>query len=403
MIDGKGLIVQPIQVYLDSSDFSDITNIKKKSSEYSDVLNYLLKKRDEGLIQIRFSEAHVVEAAPTTTDSIPAAIERLKIIQEICGKNSLIHPIDLIAYEVSSNAIPGSNDGRSHIFRSDANWLPALFEFSEIIPDAEKSLQQDIEKMGRPERRKYLKNGRPTPLWYGEMREANNATGSMIANDLPLTTDAIRIFRKYFIGDASRKEALKALRDSITDLEVFGNWYKKDWGRASDISRHLRDIGAEFETALDDARRQFELMILEQTEAGADSKKLLDLSVRAFHEVLANSSSRLVNKLALQIGATPKLSEDIWQTSPGLTCSVTLAMHIARRSVAAKLPRSPKSSDFPDCYHAIYLPYVDVFRADGFIAGMLRECKIPLSTVIVDKFLQLPVKIDELLEARKVQ
>lgn len=395
--------MQPIQVYLDSSDFSDIANVKKKPSEYSDVINYLLTKRDKGLIQIRFSEAHVVEAAPTTPDSIPAAIERLKTIHEICRNNSLAHPIDLMTYEVSSNVISDSDDGRSHIFRSDANWLPALFDFSEIIPDVEEYVRQDIEKMGRVERRKYLKNGKPTALWYGEMRAANNATESIMLNSLPLTTDAIRIFRRYFIGDASRKDALKALYDSITNLEVFGNWYKKDWERASDISRHLRNIGAEFETALNEARNQFEVMMLEQTEAVGDSKKLLDLSVRAFHEVLANSSSRLVNKLALQIGASPKLTEDIWQTSPGLTCSVTLAMHIARRSVAAKLPRSPKSSDFPDCYHAIYLPYVDVFRADGFIAGMLRECKIPLSTVIVDKFLQLPVKIDELLEARKVK
>ncbi|MDO8065010.1 hypothetical protein [Janthinobacterium sp. SUN206] len=395
--------MQPIQVYLDSSDFSDIANIKKKSSGYSDVLNYLLKKRDGGLIQIRFSEAHVVEAAPTTPDSIPAAVERLKTIHKICRNNSLVHPIDLMAYEVSSNATSDSNDGRSHIFRSDANWLPALFDFSEIIPDVEESVRQDIEKMGRIERRKYLKNGKPSALWYGEMRAANNTTENIMLNSLPLTTDAIRIFRRYFIGNASRKEVLKALHESITDLEVFGNWYKKDWERASDISRHLRNIGEEFETALNEARKQFEFMMLEQTEAVGDSKKLLDLSVRAFHEVLANSSSRLVNKLALQIGATPKLTEDIWQTSPGLTCSVTLAMHIARRSVAAKLPRSPKSSDFPDCYHAIYLPYVDVFRADGFIAGMLRECKIPLSTVIVDKFLQLPVKIDELLEARKVK
>ncbi|WP_230503056.1 hypothetical protein [Janthinobacterium sp. FW305-128] len=393
--------MQPIQVYLDSSDFSDIANVKKKPSEYSDVINYLLTKRDKGLIQIRFSEAHVVEAAPTIPDSIPAAIERLKTIQEICGKNSLIHPIDLIAYEVSSNAISASNDGRSHIFRSDANWLPAAFDFSEIIPDVEKSVQQDIEKMGRLERRKYLKNGKPTALWYGEMRDANSATGSIAANNLPLTTDAIRTFRRYFIGDASRKEASKALYDSITDLEVFGNWYKKDWGRASDMSRHLREIGGEFETALDEARKQFEEMMVEHTDAGGDSKKLLDLSVRAFYEVLAGSSSRLANKLALQIGATPKLTEDSWQASPGLTCSITLAMHIARRSVVAKLPRSPKSSDFPDCYHAIYLPYVDVFRADGFMAGMLRECKIPLSTMVVDKFLQLPVKIDELLETRK--
>lgn len=67
--------MRPIQVYLDSSDFSDIVNVNKKSPEYLRTMLYLTEKRDSGLIKIRFSEAHVVEASAKSPDSIDSALE----------------------------------------------------------------------------------------------------------------------------------------------------------------------------------------------------------------------------------------------------------------------------------------------------------------------------------------
>jgi hypothetical protein len=394
--------VLPIQIYLDSSDFSDIVNVKKKPPEYSKVIQYLVEKRDQGFIQIRFSEAHVVEASAKSPDAIDSATERLKVIQLICGNNSLIHPIDLINFEVSFGDSSNVEESRTTIFRNDGSWMPSLFNLSEIIPDVEDSVRKDVEKMGREAKRKYLKNGRPTSLWYGEMRAANSTSANILVNNLPLTSEAVRTVKKYFMGEASRDDALRALHISITKLENFGNWYAKDWQSASAISSNLRLIGKEFETALADAREEFEALKREQNEFGITTKDLLKMSQRAFREVLAGSSSELVNKLASQIGSTPKPIEDSWKASPGLTCSITLAMHIARRSVATKLPRRPMASDFPDCYHAIYLPYVDVFRADSFVAGILQECKLPFSTLIVDNFLQLPSMIEKLLEEKNL-
>lgn len=390
----------PIQIYLDSSDFSDIVNVNKKSQDYSDTIRYLIEKRDLGLIQIRFSEAHVVEAAPKSPDAVNFALERLKAINLICGNNSLIHPVDLIEFEVSASDALDFKQNYVRIFRNDGSWLPTLFDLSEIVPDVEDSVRKDVEKMGRKAKRKYLKNGKPTALWYGEMRAANSASGNVVANNLPLTLEALRIVKKYFMGESSRNDAVRALHNSINNLEVFGKWYGKDWDSAFAISSNLRSLGKEFEAALSSARQEFYLFKKQHNEIGINDKTLFEMSHRAFHEVLAESSNKLANSMALQIGSTPKTMNDPWKATPGLTCSVTLAMHIARSSVATKMPRRPMASDFPDCYHAIYLPYVDVFRADSFIAGILEECKLPFATLIADNFLQLPEKIDKLLKQR---
>ncbi|WP_158301332.1 hypothetical protein [Janthinobacterium sp. BJB426] len=390
--------MRPIQIYLDSSDFSDLSNIQNKTPEYKSVLDYLVAMKSRGLINIRFSEAHVVEAAPTSPAAIPLATGRFNMIKQLCGRNSLIHPIDVIEAEVSRDSTGVHR--QVIVQRNDGTWMPALVNVSELFPDVEQLAADDIKKCGREERRKYIRNGKPTTRWYAKIREANLGEWNMATNLLPLDTAAVRIVKKYFIGEVSRNDALRALNKSITDVEVFGRWYTKDWSSASAMSQHLREIGAEFKKALCEARRQFENLMQNHTAIGEDPKKFLNLSMRTFYEVLADSSVQVARDIAESIGAISKPIENPWRDAPGLTCALTLAMHVARRSVVSQQPRESKESDFPDAYHAIYLPYVDVFRADGFTASMLRECKLPFPTVIVEKLLHLPAQIDEILKQR---
>ncbi|KWB38308.1 hypothetical protein DF038_03275 [Burkholderia cepacia] len=78
-----------------------------------------------------------------------------------------------------------------------------------------------------------------------------------------------------------------------------------------------------------------------------------------------------------------------------------LIMHIARRSMILRQPRPPASSDLPDALHAYYLPYVDVFRADAFMAGQIKECSFPFATTVVESFTMLPDVIKKMLERQE--
>jgi hypothetical protein len=391
--------MHPLRIYLDSSDFSDISNIHKKPFDYQAVRDYLVDMRDRGLIKICFSDTHVIEAAPTSQKAIPDAMERFRTIKEICGKNCVLHPIDVVSNEIARK----NSEANSHldITRSDGVWMPRLFDISEMLPEVEQFFREDVEKRGRAERRKYLKNGKPTALWYAEMRQANAGAAQVVADQLPLSTAAVRTIQQYYSGSATRADAVKGVHASLTDLEVFGNWYAKDWSSAIGMSDYLREIGANFQNELYDARSRFGSLMQEGAESGVDPKKLLALSSQSFYEVLGGTASRIGSSMAQKMGALAELSDDPWRATPGLTCSITLAMHVARRSVSSPMPRAPTPSDFPDCYHAVYLPYFDIFRADSFTASVIRECKLPFETKVVEKFLHLPSKIEEMLAERK--
>ena len=64
-----------IQVYLDSSDYSDFSDAKKleKDDRLGAVLHYLENAIAAGVIQIRFSAIHISEAASLNQDALPLA------------------------------------------------------------------------------------------------------------------------------------------------------------------------------------------------------------------------------------------------------------------------------------------------------------------------------------------
>jgi len=58
---------------------------------------------------------------------------------------------------------------------------------------------------------------------------------------------------------------------------------------------------------------------------------------------------------------------------PGIAASVGVEVHAARRASEEVTPRQLQASDFGDAMHAIYAPYVDIYRADGFMADAVTK------------------------------
>ncbi len=66
----------------------------------------------------------------------------------------------------------------------------------------------------------------------------------------------------------------------------------------------------------------------------------------------------------------------------------------AAQHANANKPRKARYSDGPDLLHLTYLPYCDVFRADGYTADVLRQCH-PLASAKVARSLEdLPALIE---------
>jgi hypothetical protein len=137
-----------------------------------------------------------------------------------------------------------------------------------------------------------------------------------------------------------------------------------------------------------------------QMEEGVSIDQIEREMAEAFKVVAKATGAKLAAKMAQGADQEKILAADPWDQFPGITTASVLALHVAQRSARARQSRVPKVSDFGDAYHAVYLPYVDVFRADAFIASVLRQCKLRFPTVIVDRFLDLPMRVQELIESR---
>ena len=74
---------------------------------------------------------------------------------------------------------------------------------------------------------------------------------------------------------------------------------------------------------------------------------------------------------------------------PGLSVCIR-ALHSAWGTAISKTPRQAKLSDFPDAIHAMYAPYMDVFRADSFMSAHIAKHVASKMTRVVPKLIQRP-------------
>lgn len=117
--------MRPLQIYLDSSDFSALS-APNRTSAHDDVEKKLLTWLDAGVIEIRFSYLHVVEASPIRPKDIESATARFQKIVQLCGKKCLISTISIVEREISSPGDWQSSSYSDWLYRNDGDWLPNI-------------------------------------------------------------------------------------------------------------------------------------------------------------------------------------------------------------------------------------------------------------------------------------
>ncbi|MDR6536980.1 hypothetical protein [Variovorax soli] len=380
----------PLQIYLDSSDFSNLSNLARQA-DYEHVKRFLLNARDRGEIEIRFSYAHVVEAAPTALEHLPFAIARFRSIQELCGPRCLVDPPTIIRHEFPSdhgNPLPS-------LLRDDGDWCPS-FSGTLELPDLGALLQESLSSLPGPERRRKVRQlfdtkGQLRPRALRMVRERAEAILASMQREYPMTAEATRSMERFVVGVGSEAEANRALRDSIKNLEQFAQWHAREWETTSKFSAWLRIYGENIRRNL--SHTAGEVRTLYQAElasgrSGDVAKKLLN---EGFNRASANFAQGLVKSLhgaGLEgaANATPS-----WTTSPGLMCIASVAVQAFRRTALDPTQsRKARTSDFGDVCHCIYLPYVDVFRADGFAATAISDADMPVRALVAPNLMQLP-------------
>lgn len=398
----------PLQVYLDSSDFSNLSDPAKRES-FVEVERRLVAWRDEGLIDLRFSFVHVAEFAPIGPEHLSLARMRADCITRLCGSKTLKAPGDLIKSEV------GSFVAKSPWMRDDSrddngNWMPAVFRQNIDLPSMPELMSEAMTKamadtsLNREARRKLKRqllvtNGnfrtgsqefvkRQVPGALAELQEKH-----------PLSEAGVQAAQRYFLGNGSKADVEEMMAGSLRDLRLFMEWYAKRWDMVTPVTSWLREEGGNLHKSLSSGRTALVRMLEAERAIGIPEAEL----AQRMKEVLDQMPMNLVSSMLSAAGPTdmpPVTHVDASRYLPGALVVARIATEVIASSIARlDTPRKARPSDFGDAMHCVYLPYVDVFRVDAFVESAIRALNLPFRTAVVGNLRNLPSAIEAKLSA----
>lgn len=400
--------MQPIRVYLDSSDFSVLSNPSSCSDELSGVLTQLKQWVNEKRVVCCFSGTHLCEMAPLDVAYSEAAESRASLLVELCGRNALISLDRLVAGELKNSV--GLSANLPLVHSPVGNWYPDGVEF--VLPVDKLEIAAEIQDviqstaMSRAQRRaaqrKALKGGKPRPAMYASIL-ANARSGSLneILEKYPMRPEDARVLSRYAAGDATAQDAKTAFEESLRDPRWMMQWIGKNgalinqftsWirgpaalmhGHMMNMAQHsalVRQCDADFGTTLADSFFSSSEWLTQQ------DKLLHGIALKMSKELLKHDASEL---------SVSSIDKDC----PGLSVGIR-SLHSAWWTTTGQRPRSPKPSDFTDGLHAMYAPYVDIFRADAFMAPHIAKVCERFGSKVISKLTQLPSAIQTLLSNR---
>ncbi len=387
-----------INVYLDSSDYSVLSDPSRSSSEVESILSQLEKFLRDGRIVCWFSAASVAEAVPLAPTFLPAARNRLEMIKRLCGNNCLVDVSALAAIErdaVLKRRPPLLNEVR----RVDGRWTPNINEIADNIQTPQQELQRQLAALdlGRAERRK---------MEHSIQKRGPQAAQSAVAEfyqRYPFRPVDKPILTAYAEGRADKVQVLECLVSAFTDLDRVADWYEKRWDHMAPVFKWIRSGGTSIvqnipklvDVLLHQKKNAINIGISEEDASKMLDKIAMDIVSRA-HRILGKQ----LLKIDLDAAEEPISDDDLWSWAPGISTMGAAAGHVSRRAAfMRKYSRSPKESDFGDMIHSAYMPYVDIFRADGFTADALKQLKSARTTVVVPRLTELMPEIQKKIEA----
>lgn len=368
------VVSKPLFIYLDSSDFSYLSDPAGDQEKNLAIKNKLKKWVGAGQVEIRYSMTHIMEALPTQEKAMELGRHRLSCIQELCGKKVFLDQITLITDELSSQK-------KQSVVNDDGCWFPISAFSDGIFEEGEKAAA-----FNRKERR----------LLAAELRKSRG--------ELDFAKEKAKLIRQFPVTRSGASKILSnpnnsaafqsVMVESLSDLPNLFSWHEQHWQMQTEFSNILRESGVGIRDIFIDASRELKAYYQEQQVLG-EPDKVVDQKIKVF---VANLTSSAPRDLAATLSddRAPH-SEPVVigiETTPMLFVLSKLMMHYVQASVVPRQQsRVPKTSDLGDVMHALYLPYVDFFRADAATAHAINSQHFGFDAVVVTSLDQLVYEV----------
>ncbi|MHB8471797.1 MAG: hypothetical protein ACYDC8_02875 [Gammaproteobacteria bacterium] len=399
----------PITVYLDSSDFSLLSDPRRRTDSLDQIRSTLLGLAKSKHVRFVFSGAHLIEMAPLDAKFTPASIARANLLVELCGRNAFISFDRLIACEIEKLANPSAEPLQA--LSCDATWFP---EFEELFTpvkwaDITREIDQEIKKHGlnrqqrRVIKRKLLNEHHTMPKIREMFSDSNNA---LDLNDIlklyPMRPQDAKVIGRYTLGQATVKEAEDAFLESLRDPRWMMQWFAAHHDKLTPVTEWLRGPSRNITAQMKEMASQAKELLSYETIFGSKFKVELFTSIGWQAEqdkFLLNMANRFLAQDHHLSGPCENV-ELVKRYCPGLSTTIRSLYSSLWNSIGNR-PRTPLESDFIDATHAMYAPYVTFFRADRYMATQIRKHVGHLGTQVVSRLEELPDKIIDLIQSRK--
>ena len=397
----------PPVVYLDSSDWSNLSSAVgdwpfADRDRWLQVRKRLLAAKAERKAEFRFSQAIVVEAYPLSAEHHLQGLGRARTIAEFCGPLCLVESGALTRSEArqlaSGEAPPFPRD---IAYRDDGGWHGNPDDLGvemgaellgDLNPMIRKLVCEALPNSDERARSAYVRqlinrDGKLTALgrigltdssWQVVKSEAAAKLG--IPPDFP----GIDVILKVIRSEVPPSEADKFMVSLLRNLPVL---FALDETRrqADGLFGWLRLAGRSITEPMAEGRQ---LLIAAVANLGLATAKRLAQEAPALDVDRWRAKTRkhilagiweAEQKLPRRSRARGKAWWELVDPSlpgaiPSLDACLAATAGLLRRSIQPSAqPRQPRESDIGDMLHMSYLPYVDVFRCDGFGAGIAQE------------------------------
>ncbi|MCC8361702.1 hypothetical protein LK996_01205 [Lysobacter sp. A6] len=392
---------RPVTVYLDSSDFSHLSDPRATASLRTTRDRLLALARNEN-VRFVFSAAHMSEMAPVEARHAHYATERTDLLVALCRRNCLVSFDRLMKAEVSRLTTRSTAPVEAIV--DDGTWFPDIAQIVTPVQalgaaNAVKRAGQD-RGLNRKQRRTLqgsaLKGGRFRPRAIDDVAES---TLDDILRVYPMRRQDADVLLQFMAGRASAAQAEEAFLESLRDPSWMMRWFADHHDRLGQIGEWVRgparNRAAQMAKAAEAVTRAMEA---EERNGGRSSLAVHFTAAgwgREQDTLLLSAVKRLIDQEdALPLNWADATDVDTY--CPGISTGFRV-MHSSLRSAFGARARTPGPSDFVDAVHAMYAPYVDLFRSDRYMSPITARHATKYNTEVVAKIEDVPSRVEALL------
>ncbi|HZX31048.1 MAG TPA: hypothetical protein VFF03_06830 [Rhodocyclaceae bacterium] len=404
-----------ITCYLDSQDYSTLTDPKRQTHAIVQTRNALLALAQTQKVLFVFSAAALSEAAPLDPDWSFLAEFRGEFLSDLCGTNALISFDRLLDVEMAALGVQQSRPLPSDALDLSGDWFPYLplpDIPSQTTPWEEMRVraEDELKSLGysrhqrRAELKKMFKRGQPTTAFAEQMKRISlECVIEEIIREYPMKREHAAVIAQHVLGRVSEQEFDQALRASLRDPRWMMKWFATNHALAGPIADMVRKPGQELGEILRTMSYGMKQWASELCAGGKlphpTSKQ--GAIARRWREMQEDTLISLAKRFAedRQITVASITAKDVDLYCPGLSAMVRSIYSSVWDNVGGSRKEQPSDSQPVDAMHAMYAPYVTVFRADSFMAphiqrqvqrhGTIVEACLPkLPSVLADQIVR---------------